>query len=116
MSLLELTDGPLISPDKLAEHLRTTKREIGETIGVPAESLSRRERIRSPSTQTSLRHLVEILNAVRPAFGNLVMAYAWFRSEPLTGFDGRTPEQVVKAGEFEALRAHVRRRLAGGYA
>jgi hypothetical protein len=116
MSLAEITEGALISPDKLADELRTTKREIGETIGVPHESLSRKARIASVSTQTSLRHLVEILNAVRPAVGNLVMAFAWFRSEPIVGFGGRTPEAIVKDGEFEALRAHIRRRLEGGYA
>ena len=116
MSLADLTQGTLISPDKLASELRTTKREIGETIGVPQESLSRKTRIASAATQTSLRHLIEILNAVKPAVGNLVMAFAWFRSEPITGFGGRTPEQIVKDGEFEALRAHIRRRLEGGYA
>ena len=116
MSLAELTEGSLISPDKLANELRTTKREIGQTIGIPPESLSRKARIASVATQTSLRHLIEILNAVKPAVGNLVMAYAWFRSEPIVGFGGRTPEQIVKDGEFEALRAHVKRRLEGGYA
>lgn len=116
MSLAELTQDTLISPDKLANQLRTTKREIGETIGVPQESLSRKTRIASTATQTALRHLIEILNAVKPAVGNLVMAFAWFRSEPITGFGGRTPEQIVKDGEFEALRAHIRRRLEGGYA
>ena len=116
MSHAELTDGPVISPDKLARALRTTKKEIGDTIGVPNGSLSRRARIEAPSTQTSLRHLVEILHAIRPVVGNLVMAFAWCRSEAIVGFGGRTPEQIVKDGEFDALRAHIQRRLAGGYA
>ena len=116
MKLADLTDGDLISPDKLASKLLTSKREIGETIGVSGESLSRKERISSRATQTSLRHMIEILIAVTPMVGNLVMAYAWFRSEPIVGFDGRTPDQIVKDGEFDALRAHVQRRLAGGYA
>jgi hypothetical protein len=116
MSLAELTQDALISPDKLARELRTTKREIGETIGVPQESLSRKARVASAATQTSLRHLIEILNAVKPAVGNMVMAFAWFRSEPIVGFGGRTPEEIVRDGEFEALRAHIKRRLEGGYA
>lgn len=110
------TNDAKISPDKLAVELRTTKREIGQTIGISEESLSRKARIASPATQTSLRHLVEILNAVKPAVGNLVMAFAWFRSEPIVGFGGRTPEEIVKDGEFEALRAHIARGLEGGYA
>lgn len=106
----------LISPTDLADQLRTTKKELGETLGVPPESLSRRERVRSKSTQTALRHLIEVLNAMEPVVGNRIMAFAWFRSEPLVGFGGRTPEEVVKDGEFEGLRIHIRRRLAGGYA
>lgn len=116
MTLANIADGPVISVDKLAAELKTTKRELGETIGVPPESLSRAERAGSVSTQTALRHLVEILNAVSSAFGNMVIAFAWYRSEPLIGFGGRTPEQIVKDGEFNALRLHVQRRLDGGYA
>ena len=105
-----------ISPDRLAASLRTTKREIGETIGVSPESLSRQTRIRSVGTQTKLRHLIEVLNAVTPMVDSAIMAYAWFRSEPISGFGGRTPEQIVKDGESEGLRAHIQRRLEGGYA
>jgi len=114
--LIDLTEGNIISPDKLAATLLTTKREIGQTIGISGESLSRRERVRSPATQTSLRHMIEILIAVTPMVGNPVMAYAWFRSEPVIGFGGRTPDQIVRDGEFDALRAHIRRRFEGGYA
>ena len=116
MELIDFTDGELISPDKLAAKLRTTKREIGETLGVSPASLSRKERVSSNATQTSLRHMIEILNSVVPMVGNMVMAYAWFRSEPVIGFGGRTPDQIIKNGEFEALRTHIQRKLEGGYA
>lgn len=116
MTLAALADGPTISADKLAVELRTTKKEIGETIGISPESLSRKERLASPTTQTALRRLVEILNAVSSVFGNMIIAFAWYRSEPIVGFGGRTPEQIVKDGEFEALRTHIQRRFAGGYA
>lgn len=116
MPLRELTEDGMISPDRLASNLRTTKNEISQTIGIRPESLSRKSRIASVATQTALRHLVEILNAVTPLVGNMMMAYAWFRSEPISGFGGRTPEQIVKDGEFEGLRAHIMRRLEGGYA
>lgn len=116
MEMRNLIEDRLISPDRLAHHLRTTKREIGETLGIAPESLSRRQRIASVSVQTSLRHLVEILNTVSPAVGSSLMAYAWYRSEPITGFGGRTPEEIVKDGENDALRAHILRRLEGGYA
>ncbi len=116
MALADIVDRDLISPDQLADSLRTTKREIGQTIGVSPDALSRQSRVRSVAVQSALRHLVEILNAVTPVVGNPIMAYAWFRSEPIVGFGGRTPEQIVKDGEFEGLRAHIARRLQGGYA
>lgn len=116
MILEKVAEGPLISVDKLAHELRTTKAEIGATIGIAPESLSRKTRRSSPATQSALRRLLEILNAVLPAAGNLIIAYAWFRSEPIVGFGMRTPEQIVKDGEFEALRLHIQRRYAGGYA
>lgn len=116
MILEKVADGQLISVDKLARELRTSKIEIGETIGVSPESLSRKKRVESPATQSALRRLLEVLNAVLPAAGNLIIAYAWFRSEPIVGFGMRTPEQIVKDGEFDALRAHIQRRYAGGYA
>lgn len=116
MRLIDFIDGDLISPDKLAARLRTSKREIGETIGISPESLSRKERVSSRATQTSLRRLIEILNSVTPLVGNMIMAYAWFRSEPIIGFGGRTPDRIIKDGEFDALRAHIQRRLEGGYA
>ena len=116
MSLAALTEGPDISSELLVAQLRTTKRELGETIGVAPESLSRKSRRSSPSIQMQLRHLVEILNMVSGQFGNLIMAYAWYRSEPIIGFGGRTPEEIVKHGNFNGLRAHILRRLDGGFA
>lgn len=112
----DLAEDQLISPDRLAAALRTTKKEIGATLGLSPQSLTRKDRIATASVQTALRHLLEILNAVAPSAGNTLLAFAWFRSEPIEGFGGRTPEEIVKDGEFEALRAHVRRKLEGGYA
>jgi hypothetical protein len=34
--------------------------------------------------------MVEVLNRVEPRFGSPVIAYAWYRSTPLPGFDGQT--------------------------
>lgn len=114
--LSDVIEGPVISPDRLADAMRTTKKEIGTTLGLSPQSLSRKDRVATASVQTALRHLLEILNAVTPSFGNTLLAFAWFRSEPIEGFGGRTPEEIVKDGEFDALRAHVSRKLEGGYA
>ena len=38
MEMRDLVEDRLISPDRLARHLKTTKREIGETLGIAPES------------------------------------------------------------------------------
>ncbi len=62
MILEKVADGALISVDKLARELRTSKAEIGKTIGVSPESLSRKARLTSPATQSALRRLLEVLS------------------------------------------------------
>lgn len=116
MNLNELVDGSLISPDKIALALKTTKREISHTLGIVPEALTHKRTIQSPAVQTSLRHLVETLNTVTPAVGSPLMAYAWFRSEAIVGFGGRTPAEIIQDGEAEGLKAHILRRMEVGYA
>ena len=58
----------------------------------------RQDRIASPKTQKRLREMVEILNRVEPRFGSALIAYAWYRSEALAGFDGLTAMQLVREG------------------
>ena len=42
--------------------------------------------------------MIEIINKVTPRFGSELMAYAWYRSEPLAGFAGQTPMRLVLDG------------------
>ena len=60
--------------------------------------MQRKARIGSDKTQRRLREMVEVLNKVEPRFGSALLAYAWYRSEPLPGFDGRTAMQLVREG------------------
>ena len=47
--------------------------------------------------------MVEILNKVEPRFGSALMAYAWYRSEPLPGFSGQTVMQLVRSGRADEV-------------
>ena len=104
------------SPTRVAEHLRTTKAEIARTLGLGRDAFSRATRIRAPKTQTRLRQMIEILNRVEAQTGSALAAYAWFRSEPLPGFGGMTPDQLVREGNADMVHAYLDRVLAGGYA
>ena len=77
------------SPAKIAESLRTTSEEVARTAGLGRDAVQRKDRVRSDRTQRRLREMVEVLNKVEPRFGSALMAYAWYRSEPLPGFSAR---------------------------
>lgn len=109
----QVTECGQISPLKLADATQSTAAEIADAIGLSENRLLHPN---SPHTQKTLREFAEILAEACIAAGNPAAAFAWFRSDPLVGFGGRTPEQVFKDDGAQALVTHVRRRLAGGYA
>lgn len=98
MALAQYADDGLFSPRKLAEAFRTTSEEIARTAGLGKDAVQRSERLRSDKTQRRLREIAEIINKVEPRFGSALIAYAWYRSEPLAGFSGQTAMQLVRDG------------------
>ena len=103
------------SPNAVARELRTTKAEIAHTLGLSPDALSRSSRIGAPKTQTRLRQMLEILNRVESLVGSALVAYAWFRSEPLPGFADMTPCQLVRDGKADGVHAYLDQVLEGGY-
>ncbi len=45
-----------------------------------------------------------------------LMAYAWYRSEPLPGFDGRTAMQLVQEGKAQQVLEYIDAVDAGVFA
>jgi len=86
------------------------------TVGLGKDALQRRTRIQSNKTQRRLRELVEVLNKVEPRFGSALLAYAWYRSEPLPGFDGRTAMSLVREGKAMQVLDYIDAVDAGIYA
>jgi hypothetical protein len=107
MNILTFTDHGQFSPARVAAALRTTRDEVASSVGLGRDAVMRPERIASVRTQQRLRHLVEILNRLEPRFGSALIAYAWYRSEPLPGFDGRTAMQLVRDGRAEAVMDYI---------
>lgn len=99
--------GAVSSLRRIAEVLRTTKDEIARTVGLGRDALLRPDRVQSPRTQRRLREMVEILNRVEPRFGSALIAYAWYRSEPLAGFAGLTPMQLVREGRAVEVMEYI---------
>ena len=106
----------VFSPTLIADALRTTKSEIAGTLGLGKDAFTRTSRVRPRKTQVRLRQMLEILNRVEAATGSPIASYAWFRAEPLPGFGGATPDQLVRQGRADHVHAYLDRVMAGGYA
>jgi hypothetical protein len=107
MGLAQYADNGLFSPRKIADALRTTSEEIARTAGLGKDAIQRKDRIRSDKTQRRLREMAEIVNKVEPRFGSALMAYAWYRSEPLPGFSGLTAMQLVRSGRADDVLDYI---------
>lgn len=116
MHITNLAEAGQFEPRKIAAVLRTSTEEIALTVGLGKDALQRRSRIGSDKTQRRLRELVEILNKVEPRFGSALLAYAWYRSEPLPGFDGRTAMQLVQEGKAHQVLDYIDAVDAGVFA
>jgi hypothetical protein len=116
MALAQYADDGIFAPRKIADAFRTTSEEIAQTTGLGRDAIQRKERIRSDKTQRRLREMVEIVNKVEPRFGSALVAYAWYRSEPLAGFSGQTAMQLVRSGRAAEVLDYVDAVDAGVYA
>jgi len=99
MNLQHFADDGFFAPNKIAKELKTTSEEVAQSAGLGRDAVQRKERLRSDRTQRRLREMIEIINKVEPRFGSPLMAYAWYRSEPLPGFSGQTAMQLVLNGQ-----------------
>jgi hypothetical protein len=107
MGLARYEDEGVFAPRRIAEAFRTTSEEVARTAGLGKDAIQRKDRIRSGKTQRRLREMIEIINKVEPRFGSALMAYAWYRSEPLPGFSGQTAMQLVRSGRAEDVLDYI---------
>lgn len=107
MGLAQYFDEGLFAPRKIADVFRTTSEEVARSAGLGKDAVQRKDRVRSDRTQRRLREMVEIVNKVEPRFGSALMAYAWYRSEPLPGFSGQTAMQLVRDGRAAEVLEYI---------
>lgn len=116
MGLAQYADNGMFAPKKIADAFRTTSEEVARTAGLGKDAVQRKDRVGSDKTQRRLREMVEIVNKVEPRFGSALMAYAWYRSEPLPGFSGQTAMQLVREGRADDVLDFIDAVDAGVYA
>lgn len=107
MHIESFAENGVFAPARIAAVLRTTKDEVARTVGLGRDALMRADRVQSPKTQKRLREMIEILNRVEPRFGSALIAYAWYRSEPLAGFGGLTAMQLVRDGHAAEVMDYI---------
>lgn len=105
-----------LDPAIIADRLRTTKDDVARSAGLGRDAVLRQRRLTSETTQRRLREMVEIVNLVAPRFGNPIMAYAWYRSEPLPGFSGSTAMQLTREGRATEVLDYIEAVDAGVHA
>lgn len=116
MALAQYADNGLFIPRKIADVLLTTSDDIACSAGLGRDAVQRKERIKSDKTQRRLREMMEVVNKVEPRFRPPLMAYAWYRSEPLSGFSGQTAMQLVRNGRADDVLDYIDAVDAGVYA
>ena len=107
MAVAKYAAGGIFTPRAIAATLRTSSEDIARSVGLGRDAVQRKERIGSDKTQRRLREMVEVLNKVEPRFGSELLAYAWYRSEPLAGFAGQTAMQLVKEGRANDVLEYI---------
>ncbi|ABQ28978.1 MULTISPECIES: MbcA/ParS/Xre antitoxin family protein [Acidiphilium] len=106
-NILQFSDHGYFAPQKIAKELKTSSEDVARSAGLGRDAVQRANRVQSDRTQRRLREMVEILNKSTPRFGSLLMAYAWYRSQPLPGFSGQTPMQLVMHGRANEVLEYL---------
>lgn len=116
LGLAQYADQGLFAPAKIAQAFHTTREEVARSAGLGRDAIQRKDRIRSDKTQRRLREMVEVINKVESRFGSALIAFAWYRSEPLPGFSGQTAMQLVREGRASEILEFIDAVDAGVYA
>ena len=104
MGSARYSEDGLFTPGKIAGELGTTSEEVARAAGLGGHFIQRKDRLSSDTTQRRLREMVEIIDKAEPRFGSALVAYAWYRSQPLQGFSGWTAMQLVRSGRAGDVR------------
>ena len=106
----------LIEPEQLSLALRITRSELAAASGLSRDAVSKARRLQSPTTQTRLREVAEIINRILPWCGSVPQAFAWYRSQSIPAFGDQTAEDLVRSGRSEHVKSYLAGIAVGGYA
>jgi len=104
----------LISPHLMSEKMKMSLTDLSHVVHLHRNTLTRSAS--SPNVQNRLGQIVRIVTeAASMVGGDSNRAILWFRFQPLAGFDNKTAEQLVMAGNAEAVEVHLKMLHEGVY-
>lgn len=103
-------------PGPLCAAVRTTRRDLAATLGLPRTALSKGPAGLSSNSRSRLREFEQILRRLEPLAGSAVIAYSYYRAQPISEFGGRTAEALVKEGRASRVHAFLDHAESGGFA
>ncbi len=103
-----------LSPARVGSELRMSVAELSRLTRLHRNSLTQKPD--SPAVQARVGEVARIIARAAELVGDDRRAVLWFRHQPLSGFDGRTAEELVGAGEGAAVLKHLDLLADGAYA
>jgi hypothetical protein len=105
----------IIEPERVAFTLRVTVADVAELTHVHRNTLKRNPE--SPKVQEGLGEIMRIImDAADLMGGDKGRAVLWFLHQPLSGFNGKTAADLVRANHADAVRTHLQMLRDGVYA
>lgn len=104
-------DSATISPKRFGLALRLDMQTLAAKAHVHRNTISRAPD--SESVQQYLRESLRVIRAATDIAGSVENAIYWYKNNPLPTFDYRTPEDLVSAGQTDALVRYIQALQAG---
>lgn len=110
-SAARITGKPIISPKLFCSALNMDIQSLATKAHVHRVTITRAQG--AEKLQGYLRDAMRVLGAATDINGAFKDAVFWFRNEPISTFDYRTPEQLVSEGRTEDLLSYIQSLKAG---
>lgn len=106
-------DGDLIAPQRMAARLRVPMTKLSRMARVNRNTMAARPE--SPAVQSKLAQIARIVTRATDLAGDEGRALIWFRHQPIASFAGKTPAELVEAGEGDGVLWYLDGLETGAY-
>lgn len=106
------TSRPLLSPTRFSKRLQWPIQSLADRAHVHRNTVAKTPG--APAIQAYLRNVLKVIRvALELTQGDLNRSLIWFQNSPIAEFEYRTADELVAAGETEAVVKYLESVLAG---